>query len=284
MLVFILILCTHISPLPLQYLYDPITGDGPIATAAGGSGVGQFSSSSLDTSGERTKIGDPSTALRKKKTPTQLRRERKKRQKERERRQRDLEKKQQMEGKIMKDSQTIGIKNDERKQSDQDEQRNDAIVGDKHTQQDAILGELSSSDSEHNPESSSNSPAHFSPSLTKSVDNDEPLREDPTQQEDLSCSGESNEAEVAIDEPIPVSTGTESAREEKLEEVKPSMVMLTEEAKAEVKILQQTGCQAMLTTTQNKVTTMEGGNRREGSKLDGSMQHGELELELKSEE
>ena len=271
-------------PPPLQYLYDPITGDGPIPTAAGGSGAGQFSSSSLDTCGERSKIGDTNIALRKKKTPTQLRRERKKRQKERERRQRELEKQQQMEGKITKDSETAETKKDERKQSNQDEQINDTIEDDKYTQQDVILGELSSSDSEHNPESSSNSPTHSSSSLTKSVDNDEPLGEDAEIQSQRGCSGELNEAAVAIEGPKPVSTIMKSATEEQLQEVKPSMVMLTEESRAEVKILQQAGCQAMLTTTQETVITAQHGSARKGSKVDGGMQDGELELELKPEE
>ena len=262
------------SPLStLQYLYDPITGDGPIPTAAGGSGAGQFSSLSLDTCGERSKIGDPNIALRKKKTPTQLRRERKKRQKERERRQRELEKQQQMEGKITKDSETTEAKKDERKQSNQDEQINDTIADDKYTQQEALLGELSSSDSEQNPESSSNSPTHSSSSLTKSVDNDEPLVEDP----EIQNQRELNEAAVAIEGPKPVTTIMKSATEEQLQEVKPSMVMLTEESRAEVKILQQAGCQAMLTTTQETVITAQHGST---SKIDGGMQDGELELEL----
>lgn len=269
----------------MQYLYDPITGDGPTPTAAGG---GRFSGSSVETCGERSKIGDPNTALRKKKTPTQLRRERKKRQKERERRQRELEKQQQMEGKLMKDSETAETKKDEGKQSDQNEQINITIADNKHTQQDAILGEFSSSDSEHNSESSSNSPTHSS-SPTKSVDNDEPLADDPgiqNQREDLRCSGESNEAEVAAQGPKPVSSSqiTESATEEQLQEVQPSMVMLTEEARAEVKILQQAGCQAMLTTTQETVITMQHMSTWEGSKVDAGMQDGELELELKPEE
>ena len=274
------------TSLPVQYLYDPITGDRPTPTAAGG---GRFSSSSVEASGERSKIGDPNTVLRKKKTPTQLRRERKKRQKERERRQRELEKQQQMEGKLMKDSETAETKRDERKQSDQNEQINiTTIADDKHTQQDVVL-EFSSSDSEHNPESSSNSPTHSSSSLTKSVDNDEPLADNPgipNQREDLSRSGQSNEAEVAVQRPKPVSSLqiTESATEEQLQEVKPSMVMLTEEARAEVKILQQAGCQAMLTTTQETVITMQHMSTWEGSKVDAGMQEGELELELKREE
>ena len=206
---------TYIFCLSLQYLYDPITGDGPIPTAAGGTGAGRFSSSSVDTCGERSKTGDPNTALRKKKTPTQLRRERKKRQKERERRQRELVKQQQMELKTTKDSETES-KEDEKKQSNQDEQTSsrsiiDALADDKHTQQDAIL-DLSSSDSEHNPESSSNSPTHSSSSLTKSMDNDKPLGEDSgiqDQRESLSCSGESNEEVAAIEEPKPASDSYE---------------------------------------------------------------------------
>ena len=274
-------LILFVSP-PQQYLYDPITGDGPIPTAATGSGAGQFSSSSLDTCGERSKIGDPNTAMRKKKTPTQLRRERKKRQKERERRQREMEKQQQTEGKTVKGTETAETKKDERKQSNQDEQTNDTNAGEKYSQQDAVLGEPSSSDSEHSPESSCNSPTHSSSSLTKSVDNDEPQAEDPeipAQRENLSCFEESNEAAAAIKEPKPVSTVTESATEERIQEVKPNtgMVML---ARAEVKILQHAGMQAMLTTTQETITTKHHGSTREGS----SMQDGEIELELKPEE
>lgn len=279
--------------LSLQYLYDPVTGDGPIPTIAGGSSAGRFLSSSVDTCGERNKTGDPNTALRKKKTPTQLRRERKKRQKERERRQRELEKQQQMEHKTAKDSETES-KEDDKKQSSQDKQTsprstNDAIVDDKHTQ-DTILGELSSSDSEHNPESSSNSPTHSSSSLTKSMDNDEPLGVDPEMknpQESLSCSTESNEEVATIEkEPKPASTGVKSAQEEQLQEEKPSIVMLTKESRAEVKIHQQAGCQAMLTTTQDTVATIQEESIRERSKADGGMQDGlvELELELKPEE
>ncbi len=185
-----------------------------------------------------------------------------------------------MEGKAIKDSETAETKKDE---SNQKEQINIGIAGDKHTQQDAILAELSSSDSEHNPESSSNSPTHSSSSLTKSVDNDEPLADDPGihhPREDLSCSGESIAAEVALKGPKPVSSSriTKSATEEQLQEVKPSMVMLTEEARAEVKILQKAGCQATLTTTQETVITMKH------RKTDAGMQDGELELELKPEE
>ena len=283
----------------MQYLYDPITGNGPIPTTAGTSGAGRFSSSSVDTCGERCKTEDQNTALRKKKTPTQLRRERKKRQKERERRQRELEK-QQLDNKTMKDSETEtkGEKEGEKKQSHQNEQTspgptNNAIADDntdKHTQQDTLTGELSSSDSE----SSGNSPTHSSSSLTKSVDNDEPLGEDPELQNQRANLEESNEEEAVIEEePNPASTVTESAeqeeqvpRKDKLQEEKPSTGMLTEEARGEVKINQQVDHLATLTTTQDTLLTAQQESIKEEFKPDGGIQDGvmELELELKPEE
>lgn len=213
----------------MQYLYDPVTGDGPLSTT-GTRGAGQFSTSTIDVTGERGKTSDQNnTAMRKKKTPTQLRRERKKRQKERERRQRELEKRSEVQLKEQtedKDSETetkVMIRGDHCNQSDNEEQiisspdhelaslaAEITTLGEGDVKTTTIAGhhssladKLLSSDSERQPESScsnsqDHSPAHSTSSSTeKNLDDDVPIREDQqeAQANPQCCSGsrETNE-------------------------------------------------------------------------------------------
>ena len=225
-----------------------------------GEGATGLSNSPFDACAEEgSKVSDTSTAFRKKKTPTQLRRERKKRQKERERRQRELEKKQELEVRVTKDLETEmkGEREDESKQHNQYEQlssrpSNNAIVDCSCIQENTQLAKLLSSDSEPNPESQ---PTHSSSSsLTKSVDNEEELREGLESQNQQEIHEESKETETSPTAMISV-LGKQVSTKGNFEGGKPSMVMLTEEARAGVKINQQASCQVTLTTTQEAVHT-----------------------------
>lgn len=295
----------------MQYLYDPITGDGPLPPVPGTSGASRLSSSSIETNGEKGKAGDQNTVLRKKKTPTQLRRERKKRQKERERRQREMEKrseaqaKQQTEGKTSKDlmepeTETKEWRQDGRKESDYkqqqipqptsaaastasgngDDNNDEATEGHQAQQGESLMDELSSSDSEHHPESSNNShsqsPAHSSYSPAKSLENDNEPEEDLLEQQD-----------ALVKLPGATSTADEPAQEEQvsdhedsLQDDNPSTDTIVESG-SEVTVNHKAGHSVTMTTTHELfLTTYDKGD----TKLDHGLQNGAVELELKPEE
>ena len=306
----------------MQYLYDPVTGDGPPSTT-GTTGSTQFSTSSIDTSRERGKPSDQNNmALRRKKTPTQLRRERKKRQKERERRQRDLEKrnegqfKQQTEDKDSETETKAAIRGECSKEGDNEDQKSSSPTSDSTTREGnseqstttdhrSTLGdELSSSESEPHPESSRNnsqdhSPTHSTSSIEKSLDNDTTTGEEQRNHEANShsqCSdglGETNREEPApTDEDVVflevISTGDKPRQlEDRVnnKERSPSLVVMTEEAASKVKINQESSHQATKTKTDASVLTAAYYEEKD-NKPDGGMENGvaELELELKPEE